>query len=115
MERTLCNSSQFDSTIDTTAYSKLLTSITTLDAEVVAELSKPPPIVELTNALKQCRLKTAPGIDGISSNMLKIEANKTIFWLKVISDQKREMETIPSDWKNQMITPNSQTWSKITL
>ena len=76
MEKTLCNSSQFDSTVDTTAYIKLLTSITTLDDKVVADLSKLSSIVELTNALKQCRLETAPGIDGISSNILKIGAKK---------------------------------------
>ena len=59
--------------------------------------------MELTNALKQCKLETAPGLDGISSNMLKIGANETVYWLKVISDQIWEMETIPSDWKNQII------------
>ena len=61
--------------------------------------------MELTNALKQCKLETAPGLDGISSNMLKIGANETVYWLKVISDQIWEMETIPSDWKNQIIVP----------
>ena len=59
-----------DSTVDTTAYSELLPSIITLDDEEVADLSKLPSIVELTNALKRCKLETAPGLDGISSNML---------------------------------------------
>ena len=94
-----------DSTVDTTAYSELLLSSITLYAEVVAELSKPPSIVELTNALKQCKLETAPGINGISSNMLKIGANETVYWLKVISEQIWKIETIPHDWKNQIIIP----------
>ena len=47
-----------DSTVDTTAYSELLPPIITLDDEEVADLSKPLSIVELTNALKQCKLET---------------------------------------------------------
>ena len=76
-----------DSTVDTTAYSELVPSLITLDAEVIAELSKPPSIVELTNALKQFKFETVPGIDGISSNMLIIGANETVYWLKVTSEQ----------------------------
>ena len=78
---------------------------TTLDAEAVEVMSRPISKVELLKALKQSKLETVPGIDEINSNMLKTGAEVSVDCLKVISDKIWETETIPKDWKNQVLVP----------
>ena len=61
--------------------------------------------VEILQALKKCKLETASGIDLISSNLLKIGAETTANWLKVIFDAIWDSDIIPKDWHRQIIIP----------
>ena len=63
-------------------------------------------------ALDQCKIETVPGIHQISSNMLKIDDEVTVNWLKVIADQIWESEVIPKDWKCQIVIQIHKNGSK---
>ena len=91
--------------IDTKNFDMPLPPTTKMDDEEAEKLSKPFSKAELFNALKQCKLETAPGIDSISSNMLQIGAEVAASWLKVITDSIWETETIPKDWQLRIIIP----------
>ena len=94
-----------DAVVDNEAYNELIYPSTTLDAEAVEVMSRPISKAELLKALKQSKLETVQGIDEISSNMLKAGTEVSVGWLKVISDKIWETETIPKDWKSQVIVP----------
>ena len=94
-----------DAVVDKEAYNELIHPLTTFDAEVVEVMSRPISKAELLKALKQSKLETVPGIDEISLNLLKAGAEVSVDWLKVFSEKIWETETIPKDWKNQVIVP----------
>ena len=81
-----------------------------MNEEETQKLSEPISKVEILQALKKCKLETASGIDLISSNLLKIGAETTANWLKVIFDAIWNSEIIPKDWHRQIIINNLQEW-----
>ena len=58
-----------------------------LEDDLKKLLALPPTKPELETAFKQCKSNTAARIDDLSSNMLKLGAEATVNWLKIISDQ----------------------------
>ena len=91
--------------VDDKAYDKLIPPTISLAPEVVEDLSRPISKTELLRVLKQTKMETVPGIDEISSNMLKAGAEVAVEWLKVIMDKIWKTESIPRDWTNQIIIP----------
>ena len=87
------------------AYNELIPPSTTLDAKTIEVMSRPISKTELLKALKQSKLEMVPGIDEVSSNMLKTGAEVAVDSLSVISNKIWETVTIPKNWKNQIIVP----------
>ena len=98
-------SAKNDTVVDDKAYNELIPPTISLAPEVVENLSRPISKTELLRALKQTKMETVPGIDEISSNMLKAGAEVTVEWLEVIMEKIWETESIPRDWTNQIIIP----------
>ena len=53
----------------------------------------------------QCKKNSSTGIDGISTELLLLGADKTVRWLKLIADQLWVEEKVPSDWTKQITVP----------
>ena len=67
-----------DTIVEAKLYDELIPGKIKLDDEDVQNLSKPLSKIELHKALDQCKIETVPGIDQISSNMLKIGDEVTV-------------------------------------
>ena len=60
---------------------------------------------EISTAISQMRNAKAPGLDGISSEVLKLGGEATVRWLSSIFTTMCTEETIPSDWQKQLLVP----------
>ena len=98
-------SAKNDTVVDDKAYNELIPPTISLAPEVVKDLSRPISQTKLLRVLKPTKMETVPGIDEISSNMLKAGAEVAAEWLKVIMDKIWETEFIPKDWTNHIIIP----------
>ena len=71
------------------------------DEELCANLSEE----EIAIAISQLKNGRAPGMDGISAEMLKLGGEESVRWLKAISDGIWKEDSIPGDWKRQLLIP----------
>ena len=69
------------------------------------DLSQPITEEEIEEAISQLRDGKAPGADGISAKLLKLEGAETIRWLTSLFNSIWSSECIPSDWLNHIIIP----------
>ena len=69
------------------------------------DLSQPITEEEIEEAISQLRDGKAPGADGISAKLLKLEGAETISWLISLFNSIWSSECIPSDWLNHIIIP----------
>ena len=100
------------STINPFVLNQLPLPVLKKDEETLTELSNPLSKLELRVALKQCKLDKAAGIDKLNSNITKIGNEVTVEWIKVLADKIWETESIPRDWKTQVIVPLLKTGQK---
>ena len=49
------------------------------------------------------RKRGAPGLDGISTEMLKLGGAESVCWLNTIVDEIWRTEMVPSDWTKQLL------------
>ena len=94
-----------NSTLLPTAYDDFSLPKMSLEDDLKELLALPPTKPELESALKQCKSNTAAGIDDLNSDMLKLGAEAKVKWQKIISDQIWLKETVPADWRKQIIVP----------
>ena len=77
-----------------------------LDVSVSDEdLSSPLSEDEIQTAISELRSKKAPGLDGITLEMLTLGGDETVRWLKTIFDTIWETESVPEDWQSQLLVP----------
>ena len=79
-----------------------ITSDTSLSDD---DLSAPLSEEEIITAISELRSGKAPGLDGISLEMLSLGEDASIHWLKSIFDAIRATESVPTDWHSQLIMP----------
>ena len=60
---------------------------------------------ELCVALKQCKKNSWTGIDGIKTELLPLDADETVRWLKLIAAQIWVEKKVPLDWTKQITVP----------
>ena len=72
------------------------------DEDISAPLSEE----EIVTTISELRSGKAPGLDGISLEMLGLGGGETIHWLKSIFDTIWETESVPRDWQSQEGNPN---------
>ena len=96
-----------------TAYDDFPLPKMSLEDDLKELLALPPTKPELESALKQCKSNIAAGINDVNSNMLKLEAEAAVNWLKITSDQIWLEETVPADWRKQIIVPIYKKSSKL--
>ena len=102
-----------NSTVLPTAYDDFPLPKMNLEDDLKALLALPPTEPELETTLKQCKSNTIAGIDELNSNMLKLGAEAKVNWLKLTSDQIWLEETVPDDWRKQIIVPIYKKGSKL--
>ena len=93
------------STINPFVLNQLPLPVLKKDEETLTELSNLLYKLELSVALKQCKLVKAAGIDKLNSTIKKIGNEVTVDWIKVLAEKIWETESIPRDWKTQVIVP----------
>ena len=69
------------------------------DEDISAPLSEE----EIVTAISELRSGKAPGMDGVSLEMLSLGGGETIRWLKSIFDTIWETESVPRDWQSQLL------------
>ena len=69
------------------------------DEDISAPLSEE----EIVTAISELRSGKAPGLDGISLEMLSLGGGETICWLNLIFDTIWETESTPKDWQSQLL------------
>ena len=83
-------------------YPSFVSSDTSMsDEDIFAPLSEE----EIVTAISELRSGKAPGMDGISLEMLSLGGGETIRWLKSIFDSIWETESVPKDWQSQLLVP----------
>ena len=60
---------------------------------------------EIAVAIKQLKKGKAPGLDEISLEMLRLGGEESIRWLKLVSDVIWREESVPADWRSQLLVP----------
>ena len=60
---------------------------------------------EIVAAISQMRKGRAPGLDGISIEILKLGGTESVHWLKTIADGIWRTEVVPSEWTKQRLIP----------
>ena len=60
---------------------------------------------EISAAVSQTKNGKAPGLDGITSEVLKLGGEVSIRWLTSIFNAVWTNESVPSDWTKQLIVP----------
>ena len=78
-------------------------SVTPLSAD--DDLDAPLSEEEISAAISQLRSGKAPGLDGISLEMLLLGGEVTVRWLKSIFDTIWVTESVPKDWQSQLLVP----------
>ena len=71
------------------------------DKDISAPLSEE----EIVTSISELRSRKAPGMDGISLEMLSLGVGETIRWLKSIFNTIWETESVPRDWQSQLLMP----------
>ena len=56
-------------------------------------------------AISQLRGGRAPGLDGITVEMIKLGGAESVRWFKSLFDAVWQEECVPDDWKNQLLIP----------
>ena len=79
-----------------------ITSDTSLSDD---DLSAPLSEEEIITAISELISGKAPGLDGISLEMLSLGKDASIHWLKSIFDAIWATESVPTDWHSQPIVP----------
>ena len=79
-----------------------ITSDTSLSDD---DLSAPLSEKEIITAISELISGKAPGLDGISLEMLSLGKDASIHWLKSIFDAIWATESVPTDWHSQPIVP----------
>ena len=69
------------------------------------DLSTPISEEEIRTAVSELMSKKAPGLDGITLEMLTLVGDETVRWLKTIFDTIWETESVPEDWQGQLLVP----------
>ena len=69
------------------------------------ELCSPITEEEISTAIFQMKNRKAPGLDGISSEVLKLGGEASVRWLSSIFTTIWMEETVPSDWQKQLLVP----------
>ena len=69
------------------------------------DLSSPLSEEEIITAISELRAGKAPGPDGVSLEMLSLGGEVTIRWLKSIFDTIWATESVPEDWRSQILVP----------
>ena len=69
------------------------------------ELCSPITEEEISTAISQMKNGKAPGLDGISSEVLKLGGKASVHWLSSIFTTIWMEETVPSDWQKQLLVP----------
>ena len=59
----------------------------------------------IVTAISELRSRKAPGMDGITLDMLSLGGGETIHWLKSIFDSIWETKSVPRDWQSQFLMP----------
>ena len=59
----------------------------------------------IVTAISELKSRKAPGLDGISLEMLSLGGGETIRWLKSIFYTIWETESVPRDWRSQLLMP----------
>ncbi|MDA8001968.1 MAG: reverse transcriptase domain-containing protein [Alphaproteobacteria bacterium] len=77
------------------------TSSSLSDTDLSAPLSEE----EIITAISELSSGKAPGLDGISLEMLSLGEDATIYWLKSIFDAIWVTESVPMDWQSQLLVP----------
>jgi len=65
--------------------------------------TEPPSLLEIQRAVKQLKNGKAPGVDQITSEMLKADVEQTSVELKYLFDIIWERETVPKQWNKGLI------------
>ena len=71
------------------------------DGELCDELSEE----EISAAITQLRKGRAPGVDEVSAELLKLGGEESVRWLKAIADCIWREESVPRDWRKQLLIP----------
>ena len=69
------------------------------------ELCSPITEEEISTAISQMKNGKAPGLDGISSEVLKLGGEASVRWLSSIFATIWTEESVPSDWTKQLVVP----------
>lgn len=69
------------------------------------ELCSPITEEEISTAISQMKNGKAPGLDGISSEVLKLGGEASVQWLSSIFATIWAEESVPSDWTKQLVVP----------
>ena len=60
---------------------------------------------EITAVISQMRKGRAPGLDGLSTKMLRLGGAEFVCWLKTTANGIWRTEMVPSDWMKQLLIP----------
>ena len=60
---------------------------------------------EIITAISELSSRKAPGLDGISLEMLSLGGDATIYWPKSIFDAVWVTESVPMDWQSHVFVP----------
>ena len=69
------------------------------------DLSAPLSEEEIHTAISKLCSGRAPGLDGITLEMLSLGGDVTVRWLKAIFDIIWATESVPEDWQSQLLVP----------
>ena len=86
---------------------------TELDVPNDDELCAPLTEEEIRVAISHLKNGRAPGLDEISAEMLKVGGDESVQCLKLLSDCIWREETIPNDWKSQLLIPLHKRGSRV--
>ena len=60
---------------------------------------------EICTAISQLKNSRAPGMDGITAEMIKLGGAESVRWFKSLFDAIWHEEEVPEDWKSQLLIP----------
>ena len=60
---------------------------------------------EICTAISQLKNSRAPGMDGITAEMIKLGGAESVRWFKSLFDTIWHKEEVPEDWKSQLLIP----------
>ena len=68
-------------------------------------LSEPLTVAKIIRALRLLQKGKVPGEDGISVELLQLGGSAVVKVMKKLADQIWKQESIPADWRKQLIVP----------